>query len=65
MNHRMVLYTICIILRIEAVLMVPALIIALVNNEANMVFGFVAAMVILLLVSLLSLLFKPKEKVFY
>ncbi len=39
MNRRMILYLICIILRIEAVCMIPGLLISVYQNEAASVLG--------------------------
>ncbi|WP_066688368.1 TrkH family potassium uptake protein [Christensenella intestinihominis] len=65
MNRRMVLYVLCFIMRVEAVLLVPPLIIALVQHEEMAAFGFLVAIAALLGASLLTLLKKPRKKVFY
>ncbi len=65
MNRRMVLFVICIIMRVEAVVMVPPLIIAAVQGETQAVFGFVVAMAALILASLTTLVFRPKKYEFY
>ncbi len=64
MNRRMVVYTICMILRVEAALMAPALILALVQQEYNAAYGFVVSMSILLGLSLVTLIRRPKTKEF-
>lgn len=65
MNRRMVLYVLCFIMRVEAVLLVPPLIIALVQHEEMAAFGFLVAIAALLGASLLTLLKKPRKRVFY
>lgn len=65
MNRRMVLYVLCLIMRVEAVLLVPPLVIALVQREEMAAFGFLVAIAALLGASLLTLLKKPRKKVFY
>jgi len=65
MNRRMVLYVLCLIMRVEAVLLVPPLIIAFAQREDMAAFGFLAAIAALLGASLLTLLKKPRKKVFY
>ena len=64
MNRRMVLYVLCLIMRVEAVLLVPPLVIALVQREEMAAFGFLVAIAALLGASLLTLLKKPRKKVF-
>ena len=44
MNRRMILYLICQILRIEAVTMIPAAVIAIVQKEYPSLIGFIFAM---------------------
>lgn len=65
MNRRMVLHTLCIIMRIEAAVMIPALIIALYMGEESSAYGFVCAMVILAAVSFATLLAKPRTRALY
>ena len=48
MNRRMVLYVLCLIMRVEAVLLVPPLVIALVQREEMAAFGFLVAIAALL-----------------
>ena len=64
MNRRMVLYVRCLIMRVEAVLLVPPLVIALVQRKEMAAFGFLVAIAALLGASLLTLLKKPRKKVF-
>ena len=54
MNRRMILYLICQILRIEAVTMIPAAVIAIVQKEYPSLIGFIFAMLAMGGVSLLS-----------
>lgn len=42
MNRRMILYLICQILRIEAVTMIPAAVIAIVQKEYPSLIGFIS-----------------------
>lgn len=65
MNRRMILYIICIVLRVEAVVMTPALLIALYKDENSSAVGFVAAMGAMLLFSLATNIFKPRTKKLY
>ncbi len=65
MNRRMILYVTCIIMRIEALLMVPPIIIALVQNEYNAVYGFLVSIALLLGISLLSVIKRPTKRTFY
>lgn len=65
MNRRMVLHTLCIIMRIEAVVMIPALIIALYMGEQSSAYGFICAMIILTCVSFVTLLAKPRNRAMY
>lgn len=65
MNRRMVLYVLCLIMRVEAILLAPPLIIAFAQCEEMAAFGFLIAIAALLGASLLTLLKKPRKKVFY
>ena len=65
MNRRMVLQIVCIIMRMEAVVMLPPLIIALVNGEYAAAKGFAIAMAALMAASCVTYLAKPLEKDFY
>lgn len=65
MNRRMVLYVLCLIMRVEAILLAPPLIIAFAQREEMAAFGFLIAIAALLGASLLTLLKKPRKKVFY
>lgn len=65
MNRRMVLYVLCLIMRVEAILLVPPLIIAFAQREEMAAFGFLIAVAALLGASLLTLLKRPRKKVFY
>lgn len=62
MNRRMIVYLNCNIMRIEAVCMLPAVGIALVMGETMALLGFLATIFALLLVSFLTLFFKPSKK---
>ena len=52
MNRRMILYLICIILRIEAVCMIPGLLISVYQNEAASVLGLGVGILLCALCSL-------------
>ncbi len=65
MNRRMVLFIVCIIMRMEAVVMIPPLIIALANGEAAAAYGFVISIAALLGASLIANIRKPEVKEFY
>ncbi len=62
MNRRMILYLICQILRIEAVTMIPAAVIAIVQKEYPSLIGFIFAMLAMGGVSLLSAAFRVRKK---
>ena len=64
MNRRMILYVTCIIMRVEALFMVPPLIISLVQGENAAVYGFLAAIAALLGASLLTTIKRPEKKTF-
>ena len=65
MNRRMILYLICQILRIEAVTMIPAAVIAIVQKEYPSLIGFIFAMLAMGGVSLLSAAFRVRKKEIY
>lgn len=65
MNRRMIVAILCMILRIEAALMIPALAIAIYKGEHNAVLGFLVAMAACLLFGMLTYLRKPERKAFY
>ena len=65
MNRRMVGYVVCIIMRIEAIVMIPPVIIALVQGDYNVAFGFIAAIAALLICSLVTKIKPPHTKSFY
>ncbi len=65
MNRRMVVYVVSIIMRVEAVVMVPPLIIAFVQKEYSAAYGFIWAIIALVGVSLLAYLVKPKKITIY
>ncbi|MGI5900207.1 MAG: TrkH family potassium uptake protein [Christensenellales bacterium] len=64
MNYRMIVQVISYILRLEAALLLPSLMIAVVRSE-NTVVAFIAAIIILLAVSSVSLFLKPETKTIY
>ncbi len=65
MNRRMVLFALCLVMRVEAAAMVPPLIIALAQREYAAAYGFVVAMILLLACSLATFLKRPRTKSFY
>ena len=65
MNRRMILYLVCQILRIEAITMIPAAIIAVVQKEYPSLIGFLFAMLAMVGVSFLSAAFKARKKEIY
>lgn len=65
MNRRMILYITCIIMRIEAVLMVPPFLISLAQAEYSAAQGFLVSIAVLLVASLLTLVKRPQKKMFY
>ena len=65
MNRRMILYLICQILRIEAVTMIPAAVIAIVQKEYPSLIGFIFAMLAMGGVSLFSVAFRVRKKEIY
>lgn len=64
MNRRMILYVLCIIMRLEAIVMVPALLIGVARQELGAVGGFFLAIVLLLGVSSLTDAFPAKKESF-
>lgn len=62
MNRRMILYVLCILLRLEAVCMLPALIMAVVLGERSSAWGFFATMVLCGGTSLLTELRRPRSQ---
>ena len=62
MNRRMILYLICIILRIEAVCMIPGLLISVYQNEAASVLGLGVGILLCALCSLSSFFFRVETK---
>ncbi|HBU13179.1 MAG TPA: potassium transporter KefA [Clostridiales bacterium] len=65
MNRRMILYTLCIVMRVEAMFMAPALIIALVLGEKAAAYGFLLSMLLLLAASVSTYFARPHKRVFY
>ena len=65
MNYRMLAYILGYILRIQALFMLPGLAISLARRESSAVYGFLIAILLLLVVSAASFFLKPKERHFY
>ena len=65
MNYRMLAYILGYILRIQALFMLPGLAISLARGESSAVYGFLIALLLLLVVSAASFFLKPKERHFY
>lgn len=62
MNYRMILRLICYILRVEAVCLLPSLLISFFSGETGAVIGTAATIVISTLLSLTSFLLPPRDK---
>lgn len=62
MNYRMILRLICYILRVEAVCLLPSLLISFFSGETGAVIGTAATIVISALLSLTSFLLPPRDK---
>ncbi|MBD5560747.1 MAG: TrkH family potassium uptake protein [Clostridia bacterium] len=62
MNRRMIFYVLCVLLRMEAVCMLPALIIAAVLGERQSAWGFFMAVILCGAVSLLTFLRRPRTQ---
>lgn len=62
MNYRMILRLICYILRVEAVCLLPSLLISFFSGETGAVIGTTATIVISALLSLTSFLLPPRDK---
>ena len=62
MNRRMILRLVCLILRVEAVSLVPAVVLSLVFREWHAAFGLSVTVVLSALLSLLSLLAPADDK---
>lgn len=65
MNYRMIVRMLSITLRVVAVLMLPALVIALCCRETSAFFAFAVTIVLMLLFSLSTNIFKPRKHTFY
>ena len=65
MNYRMIVRTLSITLRIVAVLMLPALIIALCCDENSCSAAFAVTIALMLILSLSTDIFKPRKSTFY
>ena len=65
MNIKMITYLIAWILKIEAVFMVPALLIAMASKESESFTGFLAAIIISFIVSSIISFHRPEKFNFY
>ena len=65
MNIRLIFRYISNILRLEGILMLPPLILALARGEAKAAIGFAATIAAVLACSFVTLLFRPKERTFF
>lgn len=65
MNYRMIVRVLCVTLRIVAVLMSPALVIALCCQESAAALAFALTIGLMLLLSLSTAVFKPRKTHFY
>ena len=65
MNYRMLTRILCMVLRLVAVFMLPALALSLYKGELLAAHGFGVAMALMLLLSLASVWLKPKKKTLY
>ena len=65
MNYRMIVRMLSITLRIVAVLMLPALIIALCCGENSCAAAFAATIALMFILSLSTDIFKPRKNTFY
>jgi len=65
MNYRLIVRLLCSVLRIVAAFMIPAAVISLTHHEMPSFYAFLITIGIMLLLSLISYLYKPKKKTFY
>ena len=65
MNYRMICRLLCAVLRIVAAFMIPAALISLYYREMSSLYGFLITIGLMLALSCLSFVWKPRKKTFY
>ena len=65
MNYRMICQLLCSVMRIVALFMIPAAGISLYHQDMTSMYAFLITMGVMLLISCLTFLWKPRKKAFY